>query len=336
MQGAPDAAGALVTTVYAKQPPYYAVYRTEERVAAQYADDEVTARSQRSAFARLNSSRGEINGLIDGWRLSHNPKHASAAKRYDRRVADALIIAFEGDVDNACDLLTKIKGDIVDERTSWARFQYLTVACAASAIAILIISLLGSDWFSAHIVSIPSVAKSLLVSAAAGTIGAFFSIAIALRTRTILTDIHFRDNAADAALRVIIGLIAASVLICLTKTKVATVFVGDPTTTDYSILYGLMIGFLAGFSERLIPDLLAKTTVETSPPRGSAQIGAGATGGKGQATTAHPTETTSTVSIPTSAADSIDGCICDHAVQPGEETPDTELPPTAGGVAVAH
>jgi hypothetical protein len=34
-----DSAGAVVRTIYAKQPPEFAVYRTDERVMIHYADD---------------------------------------------------------------------------------------------------------------------------------------------------------------------------------------------------------------------------------------------------------------------------------------------------------
>ena len=83
-------AGAPILTVYAKVHKTYAIYRTEEGFVIQFADDERLGRRQRRALAPLNSIKGEINGIIDGWRSSTSPDKEAKAKLFDRRVADAL------------------------------------------------------------------------------------------------------------------------------------------------------------------------------------------------------------------------------------------------------
>jgi hypothetical protein len=349
MQGGNDSVGASIVSVYAKQPPLYAVYRTKERVAIQYADEESTAKAQRGALAKLNAVRGEINGLIDSWRSSSKARRESDAKRFDRRVADALIVALEGDADNAATLLDTVKIDIVDTRTSWARFQYLIVASVTAACGVALLAGLSSGWFNTHLYQIPGGALDMLPAAAAGTIGGFFSIAIALRSRTVLTDLHFRDNAADAALRVVIGLIAAALLICLVKTKAASIAVGDTGSPGYDTLNPLIVGFLAGFSERLIPDLLAETAIEipSNPTPGRLPAGAaasnaapGANAGDAGAVNGGAGATIgggapSDVAGDKDPASMTDNCLCNVPLQPGEATPDSELPATSGGVA-AH
>src|SRR3954464_4804671 len=67
-RGEEDSAGVRVTHVYAKVDTAYAVYRTDERVVVQSSDDPALGGDQRKLLAPLGPVRGEIDGLIDGWR----------------------------------------------------------------------------------------------------------------------------------------------------------------------------------------------------------------------------------------------------------------------------
>ncbi len=272
-----DSTGTQIIDVYAYNPPHYAIYRTQQRVVVHFADDEDEAKRQSAILAPLNPVRGEINGLIDSWRFSNNKRLVEKAQSYDRRIADALGLALQDDASGSLSVLNGIKADVTDERTSRARFQYLMAAFFASTIVILLVWLITSLWVTS---TGPSTSAWLLwFSLAGGTIGAFFSIAIAIRGRTVLPDLRWLDNAADAVLRVVIGAIAASVLVSLIKLGVVSLSIGAAKLTDdvqASWLYALLLSFIAGFSERLIPDLLEKTAasatghVPGSPPVGAA------------------------------------------------------------------
>jgi hypothetical protein len=327
--GRKDAAGASITDVYYRQPPQYAIYRTTERVMVHFADADDEARQQDAALAPLNPLRGQINGLIDGWRVSKRDWRKARARRYDRRVADALQVALAQDTRGALDVLAGIKTDIIDERTSWARFAYLIVAVVLSTLLILLVW-----WVMVHFAP-ASPAASLWIGLAGGAIGAFFSIAIAIRSRTVLTDLHLLDNSADAVLRIVIGAIAAGVLVAFVSLKAVTVTLGDGKFDDASSgwLFAIALGFLAGFSERLIPDLLEKTAIRAapaptpppSPPPALPPVGNGAT------------RVATDNAVQTSAANGdthrLDDCLCDHAVGPHEATLDADLPPASGGIA---
>ena len=333
-----DATSAQILAVYAKLPPEYAVYRTKDRVLVHYADDPHLEAEQRGRMVQLNITRGEINGLIDSWRHGRT-RHKARAERYDRRVADALMVALEGDQESARAILSDIKQDVADERTSWARFLYLMASFATVAGMMTLIGFLTSPWFSKSIFDMPAPTMDLWRGAAAGALGAFFSIAIGIRSRTVLTDLQSRNNSLDAVVRVVMGVLAATVLILLLKSGAVPLKVGDaaiPSAGGDAWMLVMIAGFLAGFSERLVPDLLAKapaaeagTTriVTIAAPR--AVRGPVSTSGRTYRVVNGSMNGTRTVYAD---ADS-DYCGDGLGVSVANGTGDADLPPSSGGIA---
>ena len=331
MMNSPDAAGVDIETIYAKAPPLYAVYRTADRVMVHYADDPDKASTQRTNLSGLNPLRGEINSLIDGWRANSRERLRAKAKRYDRGVADALIVALENDAASADLVLKDVRQRIIDERTSWARFLYLMVA---SSVALGVVVLLwASSALSDTLVAQPAAAvKLMLLAAGAGAVGAFFSIAVAIRKRTVLTDLRQRDNAADAVLRVLIGVIGAALLICLLLANAATITIGSASFGGDMFGQGarawilvVIAGFAAGFSEQLVPDLLAKSALGTSTDEAAQTARIGAAPAPNAAPAGEPQP-------PAPAAAAGDGEEADDACPSGQgfdernATPDDHLP----------
>jgi hypothetical protein len=337
-----DDAGNEIVCLYAKSPPDYAVYRNPQRVSVQFADDKAKARRQRMAIAGLNPLRGQISGLIDGWHTSTNPAKQSRANRYDRRVADAMIMGLEGGVADALALLTEIRDDIVAERRSIAQTDYLVWAAGVGILFISLLALVSSGWFD-RIHHFPDFASTAWTGAAGGTIGAFFSIAIGLRSRTVLVDLQQWDNRRDAILRVAVGTIGGGILICLLLTKVVQftqisdkLLSGKPPEI---MLTALVVGFLAGFSERAVPDLLSKASLATDAKVGDTTDVAGDQARMAVAVSAQNAgqddqdEDEDDSNQPDAAADA-DDCLCDAPPQPVENlTRDEDLPPSAGGVS---
>ncbi|MSP02660.1 MAG: hypothetical protein EXR07_16655 [Acetobacteraceae bacterium] len=331
-----DAAGGKIIGVYAKQPPHFAIYRTNERVMVHFADADDEAKHQGAILAPLNPMRGAINGLIDAWRFSRRQRLQARASRYDRRIADALGIALQDDAAGALTVLTGIKGDILDDRTSWARFQYLIAASIVSAGVILLVWAVTCPWL-APAGGLSKLVGVLWLSLAGGTIGAFFSIAIAIRKRTVLTDLHWVDNAADAVLRVVIGAIAAGVLISLVQLNAINITIGglkSPVDLAENWLYALVLAVVAGFSERLIPDLLEKSAAAVGPaPRQAPAAGPKPPLNGGTRVGAPPAPDVMHDHRAAEDLYRLEDCLCDKAVQPHEVTSDADLPAASGGVA---
>jgi len=103
-------------------------------------------------------------------------------------------------------------------------------------------------------------------------VGAAFSIALAIKSRTAALDTELLANATDGVLRLSIGVICAGVLALLAACNVLRLTIGDINFTGRApeTQTVLIIGFLPGFLERLVPDLLekaTKSTGETAPRR---------------------------------------------------------------------
>jgi hypothetical protein len=463
----PDTLGERILAFYGRRPPLYAVYSAGRRVTIHYADDAAEADKQRKAMAQLAPLRGEIDGLIDGWRdgsshsffgLENAGRLRSKADRYERRVGDALVLALEGDLPAATATLGAIKQDIIHERTAWARFEYL-IAAFAMAMTVMFIAFLitttyttvpsedarnlrwgagfilllfafaagaaaflaGRDRFrraettveaeqkfsdgaeapsrgarSAPLLRLhqrymppPPMITGLLLflllaipifavfiapsfnhnadiapfttaidmwrAAAAGTVGAFFSIAIGIRTRTVLPDLLRTSNIMDAVLRITIGFIAGAVLIAMLKLGVVQLQLGTEPLAQAGALSVLLAGFFAGFSERLVPDLLDKAqaspggsahppvhapapTTQSTPPAQAGQAGAGPGGaappdqGLAAPVTAAAAGNAAAQPDPVPEQASEDGCAADIELRDDEVTRDADLPPATGGV----
>lgn len=363
--GEPDSAGQPVLHLYARKPPEYAVYQTKQRAVVHFADDSRLADEQRKSLAQLAPLRGETNGLIDGWRemqdqrkilglipLGDGSKFRQRAARYDRRIGDALIVALEGDLTGAGAVLQEIKEDVLDERIGWSRFEYLIAAIIVVIVFLFFGSVIGTHGDTQRICDSARNARcfaeaiDLWRGAMAGAVGSFFSIALAIRGRTVLPDLNRLNNWMDAGLRVAIGSIAGTVLVALVVSKFVNLDLGEVALTDddntaaSTALFLAIVGFIGGFAERLVPDLLARAAVQAGEKpvlrkaegdldAPAAKGGAGGAASAGEAAVADPSDEP----IATTHDEHEDGCVEDVDIAEDELTPDENLPAATGGVA---
>lgn len=329
----PDSAERVVTYIYARSDPKYAVYQTEDRVTIQYSDAPDIESTQRSRLSSLALVRAEINGLMADWR--DNTRYRYRVKRYDARVAAALIEALEDNLASALPALTAIRDELVADRMTRARFLYLlTAAIFATVIAA------GSIAISNHDTTTPCAAPflTLLHATAAGALGAFFSVVITTWKRSIRTDLNMRENCLDASLRIAMGVISAAFLQALFSAglvdiDIAGIPIGSPEAIKSAGLTVFIVGFVAGFAERLVPDMLDKSAViksvqqeQTTPPAAKSDASGMAGDAKSKASARPPT-------APADPEDTVDGDANPDHPDTTPPTPDDQLPAASGGVA---
>lgn len=357
-KGQTDMTGSTIETVFSKVSNTYAVYGTAERVMVHYADDAKLGSEQRLALAPLNPVRGEINGLIDGWRsgsLINSDRKKYIARRFDRRTADALTVALQGDQEHAGTLLKAVKADILDERISLGRAEYLIVAGVCAIVMFVVLTWISTP--TGAPIANPAVGDILVgnhigLAAGFGCLGAIFSIALGIRTREIRTDLRRRDNFIDAVLRIFIGAMSAIILFSFLESELVALSLGNSkfelggastTATHVAIL----VAFLAGFSERLVGNLLSTASIvgigltdaeNTAKQTSQSVVEANEQNPRGRDFADEASDNNQAQNDPEAHAhhdQGIDNCVCDVPLTPEEVTDDTELPEASGGIARA-
>ena len=158
------------------------------------------------------------------------------------------------------------------ERTSIARREYMVVAAGAVVVVCCITSILASS-----LTTMDYMFKAVWATAGFGALGAFFSVALAIRDRSIGTDLQRGNNFIDSVTRILIGAISAAILYCLLRTELVQLTLGGKTIlsalarhtdkkgivtctppSDVMEYFVILLTFIAGFSERLVGDLLNK------------------------------------------------------------------------------
>ena len=291
MPGAADLANREITQVYAVLPEKYAIYKAGAvkvhdvdahaakaltvkaravnagDVMVQFADDIATAQEQRNKLVQIGAARAEINVLLEGL------EGLGCRDIGDRQLVSALQFALEGRPDDAKATLADEKARILAKLAARGRFHYLKWSYGAAALLMGLLFILS--WLFPFPIDHPSSSSSdVWLAAKAGLVGAAFSISQAIHGRNVAFGTDKLDNITDGVLRLVIGIISAGVLLLLFASQIIpSMKLGNADLTGGALDWQkvLIIGFVGGFLERVIPDLLKKQDPQqASIPAGAA------------------------------------------------------------------
>jgi hypothetical protein len=253
--GKTDSRGLKITQIYAVQTGDYAIYQAGG-VMVQFADDTVRAQALKKSILPLSSTRAEINMLLGG---------LACREVGDRQLAYALQLALDNDLEGAKATISSLKATLVAQRAARGRFQYLKWSYGTAAL------LIGLLFVASRLNPEPTASNNFLLAAKAGLVGAAFSIALAIRGRTVALDTDLLDNVTDGTLRLVIGVVSGGVLLLLLGSGIIpSLKIGDAEFKAGALTWQmvLLVGFVGGFLERLVPDLLDKRNGQSNGSAG--------------------------------------------------------------------
>ena len=238
-----DSTGARVAHVYAVKDDLYAIYFSH-RMMVHYADDRNKADEQRTEIAKIAKLRAHLEFLI---------RELECVEYYRYQLATALQLALDGKAEAAKEVIAQAVTNAEKERASRGRIQYLLYGFVTSLV------FLGLLVVGHQLAPSSTDAKLLWLAAIGGTIGAFFSASVSIHSHTVALDLYPKANIYDGILRILIGLIAAAALTLLLAAGILPELkMHEVAITGLHAKWEaiLMVGFIAGFLERLLPNLL--------------------------------------------------------------------------------
>jgi hypothetical protein len=242
---AKDDSGRLIEKVFAKFSEF-AIYSADNRIHIQFSDNNDISKQQNEKIGALQPYREKLEYFAE--------EQGIPSRKYHRQIAVALRLGLFDQTTLAISVLEDAIQKAVEERARNSRISFIPAATSIAlpvAGVFLALSSVGSD-------------KDVTFAMAGGALGAYLSMAIGIRTRALSPEVSSFPNLVDSGLRVAIGVLSAGALLLLLTSglvSLAATSGTNPILLDLPLDWRLamILGFGAGFSERLLPDLLSKT-----------------------------------------------------------------------------
>lgn len=252
--GGPDSIGNIIQNIFQTHLDQWIVYKSDSvhvEIANELrSEDPQLLESYQNRAAQIQDLKAQVNRLL---------KEVTNKEKYEGAVADGIAMALRNDVTAARRRLEEALEQINNDRYIAARFRYLkyTFLCALPLLVIF-----GTLIWVAVVFKFEG--DTLLLAGTAGLLGTIFSIAIAIHARAVGIDTDSRALLTDCFLRMVIGIISGCFLqLLLEAGAFPTISVGDAVISKDGITWRVIVavGFIAGFSERLVPNLLQQSRI---------------------------------------------------------------------------
>ena len=300
----------------------FKIYKTAQGISPHFSDDPETAREQRNRYLALGSELARVNLLIDllprpvaldpgRWRATltgagAEPLHDRARAYYERELARGIAQALLGQPEQGKETLAALAGRLEKRLRNRGRVAYFGM-CLGLAVGIALLASYALAWPVG--LNLPE----LSLAAIMGSLGAVLSTAAGLRSLQLDASAMSVMNFVYGVQRMIVGVLGAVVLYLAMRAGVVldllpfAVETGQATAGAGADAAGTagaggagaggadggmqpldhyklaFLSVLAGFSERLVPNLLdrnANGNGEGGPPTGGAHAPVGAEGRK--------------------------------------------------------
>ncbi|WP_193170338.1 hypothetical protein [Nisaea nitritireducens] len=271
--GAPDKRGIVVTAILWAMHDFK-IYMTEKGISPQFSDDPAQAQTQRENYLSLGPELADLNQQINlmkvGWArvlawIAHqfgfpeDPRH----NYYEQETAKGIAQALIDQPDKGRETLSDLSKRISKRLSNFMRVLYFTV-CVVATVAITIgLAIYTERMPTPATETILGLNKfNVSVAAVMGCLGALLSTAIGLRSLSIDPAATLTINITYAIQRMLVGILGAVILHIALKSGLINNLVGTAQNTGAEGNAADKLAFLsvlAGFSERLVPNLLDRT-----------------------------------------------------------------------------
>jgi hypothetical protein len=258
-----DNAGEKVLRIYYKNQRYV-IYRTQEVVHVDIDDDCEDVISLVAKHAEILLELTQVDAIL--------PARINGIEGINRQIARSITQNFEGSQLHAKANLTDALERVRRLRLVRGRLQYVfsslaaTIMVVAAVFASKLLIYEGQSWVSAQ-------SALYMRIAACGAMGGFLSIALGFRGLEIETDANWLTNCLVGGSRILIAVMAGVFSFFVIRSGIALQVL---TNRNESGPYGLYaLAMIAGFSERLVPNLMENLGRQSSPHANTADKGDG-------------------------------------------------------------
>jgi hypothetical protein len=273
--GAKDKMGQIIQQIYVSGEDY-TIYRTRQGVLVNFADCRVRDRQQRAFYAQISEKLCRLRFLTSQmarWPFGLNRNGGF----YDHQIGEAMNLAMQVKKDKASETSDLNKASeilnsgliLADERvTNENRVRYLIACVLVALVPIIALWLLYRSPFKAFM--------PYMLAAAAGAAGAVFSIAMRIQDLDLKPCAQSVMNYVMGAVRVLTGFVAGAIFLFIVNGTVfgegiAKLFKTDSMDVLSAVSWKciILLGFLGGFAERLVPLLLGSLQSGVGQPSAS-------------------------------------------------------------------
>jgi len=228
----------------------YVIFRHASGLSPHFSDDDSVAQRQRLAYAAIGPQLSKVNALRSTtvWR----------AESIDREIARSIYQSLEGDIESAKRILDGVGTRLQNLINIQGRLQY-QISCLLTALMFAFVYLAIYYCFDEKTLDHLSLVRFASV-AFWGALGGFLSISIGLNKVTIDADADRRINAIAGSSRIVIAVVG-SIFVYLTIVSELALTSLNLLKSDAAIY---AISMAAGFSEKLVPDILRGLSIDGS------------------------------------------------------------------------